>query len=451
MSLGLSEKYSTSRHPLGFYLNVAFSASYTVPETFTLPLKDYVYRAAETLINQHPILSAIPLDEDTKDPYWVRLPEIDLSQPISFQKAAQTLSLDENDGELQSILEAQHGIGFTAPSPFWRLLILTEDDEARRFTAVFVYHHALGDGTSGKTFHRSFLQALRGAVSLQPDEAKQVVPSPKTPLLPNLEAVHPLPISIRYLLRIAFKEWVYSKPDPKLWAGGQFQVPLKTNIRFLVLTAAQTSAFVKVCREHNTTLTCALYTAIARSIFAHVPEKFTRVTGSIPITQRPWLPDTITEDSMGVYVQELGESFSRKAVTGKTFPWSEAQRVRKSVKKEVALESKNTSVGLFKYVKDYRKDLCESKIGKERGSTFEVSSLGVVKAENADDSSIPQMGRVIFTQCASVTGAALGFSVITGPDGCLTLGISWQQNVVDDDIVQSVIDTLKKELHQISG
>lgn len=451
MSSGLSEKYSTSRHPLGFYLNVAFSANYTIPDTFTLPLKDYVYKAAETLINQHPILSAIPLDEDTKDPYWVRLPEIDLSQPISFQKAAQTLSLDENDSELKSVLETQHGIGFTAPSPFWRLLILTEDDESRRFTAVFVYHHALGDGTSGKTFHRAFLQALRGAASLQPDEAKQVVTSPKMPLLPNLEAVYPLPISLPYILRIAFKEWVYSKPDPKLWAGGPFQVPLKTNIHFLVLTAAQTSALVKVCREHSTTLTCALHTAIARSIFAHVPEKFTRVAGSIPITQRPWLPDTITEESMGVYVQELGETFSRKAVTEKTFPWSEAQRVRKSVKNEVALKSKNTSVGLFKYVKDYRKDLCESKIGKERRSTFELSSLGATKAENTGDSSIPQMGRVIFTQCASVTGAALAFSVITGLDGCLTLGISWQQNVVDGDIVQAVIDTLKKELHQISA
>ncbi len=449
MSSGLSEKYSTTRHSLGSYLNVAFSASYTIPETFILPFKDYIYKAAETLINQHPILTAIPLGEDTKDPYWVRLPEIDLSQTISFQKAAQTLSLDENDSELQSVLETQHGVGFTAPFPYWRLLVLTEDDEIRRCTAVFVYHHALGDGTSGKTFHRSFLEALRGAASLQPDEAKQVVTSPKTALLPNLEAVHPLPISLPYLLRIAFREWVYSKPVPELWAGGPIQVPLKTNIRLLVLTAVQTSALVKICREHSTTLTCALHTAIARSIFAHVPEKFTHIAGSIPITQRPWLPDTITEDSMGVYVQELGESFSRKAVTEKTFPWSEAQRVRKSVKKEISLESKNTSVGLFKYVKDYRKDLYETRIGKERKSTFELSSLGVVKAENTDDSSIPQMGRVIFTQCASVTGSALEFSVITGLDGCLTLGISWQQNVVGDDTVQAVIDTLKKELHQI--
>ncbi|KAL4917716.1 alcohol acetyltransferase [Aspergillus aurantiobrunneus] len=450
-AVGLSEKYSTARHPLRFYLNVALSANYTIPETFLLPLKDYIYRAVETLINQHPILSAIPLGEDTKEPYFARLPEIDLTQPISFQKPAQSLCLDEHDSELQSLLETQHNTGFTAPLPFWRLIVLADDDSARRFTAVFVYHHGLGDGTSGKAFQRTFLQALRGAASLKSGEAKQVVTPPKTALLPNLEAVHPLPISMLYLLKAIFRKWFDSKPDPKLWAGGPIQLPLKTQVRLVVLTAAQTSALVQVCRKHDTTVTCAVETAIARSLFPHIPDKFTVIEGSLPITQRPWLPDTITDDSMGVYVQTLEQTFSRKTVTQEAFPWSEAQRTRRSVTKELALKSKDTSVGLFKYVQDYRRDLCETKVGKARTSTFELSSLGVVKTENVEDPSVPQMGRVIFTQCASVTGSALEFSMITGADGCLGLGISWQTNVLKDDMVQDVIDTLKKELHQLSG
>ncbi|KAL4782705.1 alcohol acetyltransferase [Aspergillus varians] len=449
--VGLLEKYSAARHPLGFYLNVAFSVNYTIPETFGLPLKDYVYKAVETLINQHPILSAIPLDEDTDEPYFVRLPEVDLSQPISFQKAAQALTLDEHDSELKSLLEAQHGTGFTAPLPFWRLIVSTDDDSARCFTAVFVYHHALSDGTAGKAFHRTFLQALRGAASLKPGEAKQVVTSPKTPLLPNLEAVHPLPISLPYLLRVVLRECIYSKPDPKLWAGGPIQLPLKTKVCFIVVTAAQTSALIKVCREHSTTVTCALETAIARSILLNLPENFTRITGSVPITQRPWLPDTITDDSMGVFVQEISQPFSRKALTQEAFPWKEAQRARQAVKKEIGRDSKNTSIGLFKYVTDFRTNLCESRIGKTRSVTFELSSVGVVKTENPEDSSIPQMGRVIFTQSASVTGSALEFSLITGQDGCLTLGISWQVNVVEDDMVQAVVDTLRKELHNLSA
>ncbi|KAL4924021.1 uncharacterized protein BDV17DRAFT_275617 [Aspergillus undulatus] len=448
--VGLSEKYSTARHPLRFYMNVCLTANYSLPESYSLPLKDYVYKAVETLIGQHPILSAIPLGEDTEEPYWVRLPEIDLAQPIAFQKPAQSLTLDEHDSELQTLIETQHDSGFTVPEPYWRLLVLADDESSRNFSAVFVYHHALGDGTSGKAFHRTLLQALRGAASLQPEEAKQVVTSPKTPLLPNLEVVHPLPISIPYLFKTLWKELVYNKPDSKLWAGGPFQLPLKTHVRFLTLSAAQTSTLVKVCRDHDTTVTCAVETAIARSLFAHIPEKYTRVAGSVPITQRPWLPDTVTDESMGVFVQEHPEIFSRKAVTSKDFPWAEAKRARKLLKKELAKESKDTSVGLFKFVKDYRKGLCESKIGKERAATFELSSLGVVKAENVGDESVPQLGRVIFSQSASVTGAAIEFSAITGPDGCLALSASWQPGVVEDGTVQVVVDTLRKELRQLT-
>jgi hypothetical protein len=431
-------------------MNVAITANYTIPETFTLSLKDYIYKAIETLINQHPILSAIPIGEDTDKPYFTRLPEIDLAQPISFQKRAKGLTLAKHDSELQTLLQTQHDTGFAAPLPYWRFIVLTDGESERRFTAVFVYHHGLGDGTSGKAFHRTFLRALRESASLKPGEAKQVVIPPKTPLLPPLEDLHPLPISIPFLFKTAFKTW-YSKQDPNLWAGGPIQLPLSTQVRFLVLSAAQTLALVKVCREHSTTVTCAVETAIARSIFPHIPGKYTRVASSIPITQRPWLPDTITDESMGVYVQEMPETFARRAVTQETFPWNEAQRARRTITKELALESKNTSVGLFKYVKDYRKDLCESKIGKPRPVTFELSSLGVVKTEDCEDPSIPQMGRVIFTQSASVTGAAIEFSLVTGTDGSLALGISWQPGVVEEDTVQAVLDTLEKELHHLSG
>ncbi|KAL4962492.1 uncharacterized protein BDV14DRAFT_178394 [Aspergillus stella-maris] len=457
--VGPSEKYSTARHPLRFYMNVAVTASYTLPGSFGLPLKDYVYKATESLINQHPVLSAIPLREETEEPYWVRLPEVDLSQPITFQKPAHSLTLDEHDSELQKLIETQHDTGFEAPKPYWRLIVLTDDDhetqeaspKQKHFTLVFVYHHALGDGTSGKAFHRTFLQTLCSLTSLQPGDFKQTITPPNNPLLPNLELVHPLPTSISYIAKILFKELVWNKRDSKLWAGGVFQLPLSTHVRFISLNAEKTSKLASVCREHKTTVTCAVETAIARSLFPQIPERFTRVAGSVPITQRPWLPDFITEDSIGVFVQEHPEVFSRKVVTSKDFPWAETQRVRKNLKKELAKESKDTSIGLFKFVKDYRNGLLQPKIGKERGSTFELSSLGVVKTENSTDEALPQLNRIIFTQSASVTGSAIEFSLITGPDGCLTLGASWQPGVVEEQVVEKVVDTLREELQTLSA
>ncbi|KAL3460615.1 alcohol acetyltransferase [Aspergillus heterothallicus] len=446
--VGNLEKFSTVRHPLGYYYNVAFAANYTIPETYTLPLKIYIYKTIDILIQKHPVLSAVPHDEASDEPYFVRLPEIDLSQPVSFQHRGEKLS----DTELESFLQEQHNTGFTAPAPYWRLIVFTDETDNKHFTAVFVYHHALGDGGSGKAFHRTFLEALRGTASMLEGEARQIVPSPKTALLPNLEAAHPLglPVSLPYLFKVLFKEVVFAKEDPKLWAGGTVQLPLSTQTRIIALTAAHTSALVKACRANGTTITCLIQTAFARALFAHIPKEYVHVNCSGAISSRSWLPDNITEDSMGVWVQEFFESYTRKAVTGQTFPWAEAKRSRKTILKELKLKSKNTSVGLLKYVKDYRKGLLESKLGKPRKSTYEVSSLGVLKTENAADSSIPQMGRVVFSQSASVTGCAVEVSVITGADGSLVLVPCWQTNVVDDNLMQAVIETFSNQLHQLS-
>lgn len=87
---GRLEQCSTARHHLKFYFNVAVAASYTLPEMFSLPVKDYIYRACEAVIKQHPTVSAIPVGEDTQEPYFVRLPEVDLDRSIIFQKRFHT-------------------------------------------------------------------------------------------------------------------------------------------------------------------------------------------------------------------------------------------------------------------------------------------------------------------------------------------------------------------------
>ncbi|KAI9367050.1 alcohol acetyltransferase [Aspergillus egyptiacus] len=448
--VGGLEKISTVRHPLKYYFNVAMSANYTIPDPYTLPLVDYIYKALETLINRHPVLSAIPLGEDTEDPYFVRLPEVDLAQPVSFRKRVQSFPEgDEQDSELESVLQEQHNTGFTAPQPYWRLIIFTDDANDKRFTAAFVFHHALGDGTSGKAFHRTFLQALRETASLKPGEAKQVITPPKTPLLPNLEAIHPLPISLLYLAKIILKELLPFGDDPKLWAAAPCQVPVKTNLRNIVFSAAETSALVKACRNHDTTVTCALQTAIARSIFAHIPEDYTRIAMAGAISCRSWLKEQISDDEMGVWVQEFAETYTRKAVAQQTFPWSEAQRSRQTIQRELKLQSKNSSVGLLRYIKDYRKQLYEPKIGKPRKYACEVSSLGVVKTENAQDAALPQIGRVVFSQSSSATGCAIQLSVVTGVDGCLAVAVSFQEGVVDEGLMGKILGRFKEEVREL--
>jgi hypothetical protein len=383
--------------------------------------------------------------EDSKEPYFARLPEIDLEKSVSFEKRSHDFpGTDEPDSELETLLTTQHNTPFTPPLPYWRLCVLTDATNERRFTAAFVYHHAIGDGTSGKAFHKTFLQALHEiAASVGPEEAKTVITPRQVPLLPTSEAVHPLPVSIFYLATTLFKEKVWPSSDPGLWTGSEIIVPLETQVRHIVFPEHVTLALKDRCRQNNTTITAVLETAIARSLFARLPEKFTSVKCTGAMSTRRWLPDIITDDSMGVWVQDFEDTFSRNGVTSDSFPWEEARRARQTIENVLSLKGKNAHPNLLKYVNDVH-ELFLSKVGKARKSSFEVSNVGVLAADQ--DPTKPQIGRMVFSQSASVTGNAFEISVITGGDRCMTLAFTWQTHVVELDLMSAVIDSIRTEL-----
>src|ERR1700743_949231 len=266
--LGRLERYSSVRHDLIFYLGPAVTASYELPKNGPLPLKECIYQACRHVIAQHPMLSAISVDEHTQSPYFVRLPKIDLDKCVVFLARQHDIpgGAETRDAELDERLSSQHSKPYEAPNPFWRLCIL---HHANYFTAAFFYHHAIGDGQSGIAFHRSFHQALCSAVttsvaSAAPDFVDPIlVPTPSMPLLPSLESLHPLPVTIWYLLTVLFRELILSKiwssRDPGLWCGGKCAAPLgQTRVRSLALSASATLAFKNACRTNGTTITAAL-------------------------------------------------------------------------------------------------------------------------------------------------------------------------------------------------
>ncbi|KAB8256712.1 alcohol acetyltransferase [Aspergillus pseudonomiae] len=445
------ELCSTARHHLRFYYNVAVAATYTLPATFTLPIKDYVYKACEILIAQHPILSAVPIGEETKEPYFVRLPNIDLSQSVFFQKREHGFpDAEDRDEELDALLSTQHNTAFELPLPFWRIFVLTDDaDETeRRFTVVFFFHHAISDGSSGKVFHRTFLQALQSLSSLTVDDVKEVITSPDSPLLPPGEAVHPKPVSYSYLAVQLFKAKIYDPRDPGLWTGSEVKLPLETKPKHIVFPKHISSTFRDRCRENKTTITAALQTVIARSLFTHLPESSTKVKCSGAMSNRRWLPDPITEDSMGVWVQEYTEDYSRKDLDEASFPWSVTVRSRATIEKELSKEGKDTTANLLRYVNDYQNELYLSKVGLPRSSTYEVSNVGAFTSSTSAEG-IPRVGRVVFSQSASVTGSAFGVSVVSGGDGCLVLMFTWQKGVVEDLFILNVIESVRKEVYDL--
>ncbi|ETI20221.1 hypothetical protein G647_08255 [Cladophialophora carrionii CBS 160.54] len=465
--VGRLERYSTARHDLKFYLGPAVTASYKLSKSYALPLKDYIYRVLGDVIAQHPILSAIPVDEHTQNPYFVRLSEIDLDQCVTFQVRQQDYpwEAETRDAELDELLGSQHSIPYEAPIPFWRLRVLYQ---STHFTAAFFYHHALGDGQSGIAFHRTFHKALSSAsTGSLAIPVPKIIATPSTPLLPNLEALHPLPVTIWYLLKVLFREWVLSKfwpaRDPGLWTGGTCTAPLgQTRVRSLNIPALTTTALKNVCRENGTTITAALQTLIAGVLFAHLPDNFRGLACSGALSARRFLQKDarITDDVMGVFVQDMSESYNRHSFDAaqdskrdiSLLSWSEAQRSRRNIENILSLKGANAEANLLKYVNNFHEELFLSKIGKHRDKSFEVSNLGLVKpGTSAHGESDVEMGRMVFTQSAGVTAAAIQVSVVTGADGCLVLGITWQEGIVEDGLVHDALEGVAAEIERLTS
>ena len=371
---------------------------------------------------------------------------------MSFQKRKSAFpDGDEKDIELEALLNVQHNTPFRAPLPHCRLCILLDPENERRFTAAFVFHHGIADGTSGKAFHKTFLETLHTAAESSA-ETKQVVTSPTVPLLPNSEAVHPMTLSIPYIAGVLFKEKIWSWREPGLWTGSEIRIPLETHMRHIVIPKSVAAAFKQICRPHNTTITAALQVLFARALFVQVPEAVSQITCNGPLSTRRWLPNIITDDSIGVWIQEYNESYMRTSLAGDSFPWGEATRSRQTIESVLSLQGKNSSTNLLKYVNNYHQELLMPKVGQLRGNTFEISNVGIFPAAvggSISNFSKPQIGRMLFSQCASVIGSAIEVSVITGGDGCMVLAFSWQQGVVEAELVSSAIESIEKELHSL--
>ncbi|PGH21606.1 hypothetical protein AJ80_03039 [Polytolypa hystricis UAMH7299] len=484
--VGRLERYSTVRHHLGFYINVAVTATYNLPGSCAQPLKNYIYKACGTVVGQHPILSAIPVNEGTNNPEFVRLPDVDLDDCVFFQQRRGPTSTSDQqesdvsssshevrDCELDALLSIQHNTPFTAPSPFWRLCILTDPEVPCRFTAALIYHHAIGDGGSGKAFHSSFQNALSKAVIEPSSGVISVIQSPKIPLLPNLEAIHPMSVTIPFLAITLFKAKIWSPRDPGLWTGSKVTIPLHNKVRHLSFSQSATTKLLHLCRENGSTLTAVLETVFAGALFLHLPETFSKLHCSGALSMRRWLSaHGITDECMGVWVQDFSEEYSRNAFQEENIlPWPEAKRSRQTIENVLSLQGTNAGPNLLKYVHDYEKDLFLPKIGKERASSFEISNLGVFKKiEVLSESQVEsqgeeerragmvrvaelevEIGRMVFSQSSNVFGSALCVSAVTGGDGCLVLALTWQNGVVEDALVKQVIRSVENKITQLEN
>lgn len=428
------------RSHLGIYLNVGMTASYSCIRRE--PLKTAIFRALADVISQHPSLSAIPIDIHGANPYFARIPQIDLERVVTFMEAKEELR-DEVNPRIDEMLEDQHNRPFTLgtqPSPFWRVLVLSNATNDTRFVASFIFHHCLADGLSGVAFHRALAISLSSSSS---EESKPIVGSSTIPLLPELEQLPRFgtadqrPTSEHHSLD--------SSPGLReSWAGNcrTQSLPVRSRFRSTRISEGATRSFMRECKANATSLTAAMQTLISESLFRILPPRITTLQSDCPVSLRNWLPEPITNESIG----NFGGSFSQ-IHRRQTFSWDEARRCRKTISQ--IMDEKGHGMP-FSHPEEMAADLkswFECKIGKPRISAFELSNVGRLLA--TEDLRLCRLDTLLFSQSAGATSAALKISLATGPDGALTIGISWQQGIVDEDVVAHLLQDLPKRIRAL--
>jgi hypothetical protein len=399
-----------------------------------------IYSALAAVIQQHPILSAIPVDETPERSRFLRLPHVDLGRLVKCVFRKGLFNGNGTDHELDELLEIQLNIPFeidNGPLPFWRLFLLSSHFTPNEIVVTIIYHHGIADGMSGAVFHKSFLSALRAEHG--PLESLEVR-SPEMPLLPNLELVHKLDDK-----RIPERPFDQSA----LWNGKVMQSPVIGRFRSTVITKLITDQLLQRCKVRKTTVTAVIQVILAVSLFRVVPNHYTILRSVTPVNSRRWLSPHINQSSMGVFIDSVDDIYHREDLT--SFSWSDAQAARETISEYLDAGGKYLEAAFLRHVPKLNYAMVQL-LGKKRSYSFEVSNLGYVGAGMREEAqgSDWKSGRMVFSRSATVSSSALGCAVITGADGCLVLGYNWQVGIVDDGLVEKVIKGVEEEILKLA-
>ncbi|KIN06754.1 hypothetical protein OIDMADRAFT_36559 [Oidiodendron maius Zn] len=440
--VGQLEKYSTTRSHLGLYNNVAVTASYI--GVVDQHLKIAVHDALAIVTSQHPNLSAVPVEEETLNPYFIYLTEIEVTQVTTFVKRSLHYDEGSHDAELDEIVQDQHNQPFQhhkPERPFWRLVVLTDLQNESEFMASFVFHHSLADTGSTVIFHECLAAAL-SRPGANTSKSARVVQTPCTPLLPPLEELNPLTVSEGFAEKARSRFFVHDAPE-YIWSAGKTRVPMEVRFRSIAVSVRDTRGFISACKKHHCAVVGPLQTILASTLFSLLPEQYSTLICDGAVSLRRWLNPPVSSKSMGCWVGSFIETYERQQ-----FSWGEARRSRQTIETALSKGGADMAVGCFKYIEDFNEYL-SAKIGQPRGTSFEVSNVGAVRPSPVDDSW--KLGRVLFSQSANAVGGALKLSVATGNDKGLNLGFSWQNGVLEESFVYLVIQDMLSKIIILGG
>jgi hypothetical protein len=437
---GRFERYNIARNAMGFYSSVGMTAHYTLSENlFSNGLQSVIYTVLRQLLGKHPVLG-VTISGTPRQPSWVRLREIDLSKVVQFVEGK----------DFRQMMEDTHRLPLTGVGselPLWRVIVMDQGrrEEKREIVVGFFFHHAIGDGRSGFAFHMDLSDAFNNLNSTSLD-SNVIVKVPKLEMLPSLEEAHPLPLGWLFIASEIIKSILPSFLNSSFWSGPPIRSENNiTHIRTISLPSKTINPILQLCRANNVTFTALLSLLIARILGTTYPES-TRFRSVQAMSFRRF-----TETSpraMVNYVCPYTHDFSSIPKNGYIhcggeFSWDAVRLCYGDIKVATA-SSKNQQTGLLKFVDDYE-GFFRGKVGKFRDYSFEVSNVGVFD----DGQEISEVKRILFSQSSNVIGAAYTFSVATAKGGGTSIVLSWQQDIIEEELAEKVISELESTLNNL--
>lgn len=411
------------------------------------------------VVRQHPVLFAVPVFADTKEPYWGRLPSIDLKQAVTVVERSQPLDDDGEgrDRELDALLEKQHNTNFKAgygTLPVWRVIILQDYGETHQFTACFIAHHSMTDGTGLQIFQDSFYKALCNVSSSQAaSETEHIVYSNDDPIAPSLEELHPLPMPENP-----------RQPEDTVaseWTGSPVKLPCRTRYRSLSLPPHLMKPFLQKCRKHKAAPTAALPSLVARVLFDNLPSTAECLICNVPVSLRGDLPSKVVEGVMGNYIDAFKVKLLRSDLevqdsdaSSSVGIWNHARKIKEETRRYFANVSPSgepyANVAIFKLVPDIAAAL-KATLGQARGESFEVSNLGnfSLPTLKGGSNALWKRGKAMLSRSAYAAGGPLVICVLN-TDENIGFGFTWQEDSIDGDVVESVVNGLGKYFSQLT-
>jgi hypothetical protein len=316
-------------------------------------------------------------------------------------------------------------------TPAWKIMVLAHDNSSQTDTQIkdiaFIAHHAIADGLSGVAFHKALLTYLYEAssdtvISSWPYEVPETIT--KAPSLE--EAMHYIVNSIPTIVDpLSADETAPFTP----WAGNTpFLESIDSYVSrasFITIPTSAVKPILLKCKGLGVTLTGMLHSLIVIYLAKAVPhaQGFRGVT---PYSMRPFTnPPDLSSEEIVNHISYFSSSW-RPALLSSVRGMLENSEEQEGL---IALISKQYSNGIreevanlsirgpsmlneISAIEDFHL-FCEESIKQERGYTYELSNLGVVKLPENLTGGMPLLEKLIFTQCGMVVGLAIGCGVVS--------------------------------------